>query len=474
MNKSNGFKKIEKVLTDYLIQCRWFRSKAKRIKKIRITENISIGKFQILFLNVHYTDKTSEKYLLPSTKDIFANGMIYDAAYNNNFRKTIFSAILKAQTSKGIYGKIVAYPGKFLKDISIRKSQVLKGEQSNTSFIYGNKLIFKLYRKLEAGTNPDLEVTKFLTENTSFKNTPLFLGAIEYSSPSSQPIVIGLLQGFVPNKGDAFEYTLDSLKKYYCYLAKKSVDTGYLKMVQLLGKRTAEMHLALYSEKYNTSFKPEPFTLKYQHSLFLSMQKLTKDIFCLLQKNQKTLPKKLDIESILKFEPDILKKFRLLAELKISAEKIRIHGDYHLEQVLFTGNDFFIIDFEGEPMRPLTARRAKKSPLVDVAGMLRSFHYALYIQLLKSTIDCEKNKNRIDLWYKCVSNTFLKSYFDSVKNASFIPKDKNQLNILLDAFLLEKVVYELGYELNNRPDWLIIPINGIKNLLDKKPIFCYK
>ncbi|MEW6556895.1 MAG: putative maltokinase [Elusimicrobiota bacterium] len=458
----------ENFLAGYLKKCRWFRSKAKTIKKITLIENIPVGKFRILFLNVHYTDKTSEKYLLPATQDIFANGLIYDAVCDYEFRKTILSAIQKGNTYKGRYGKIVASKGKFLKDTPIIKSQVLKGEQSNTSFIYDDIFIFKLYRKLEAGVNPELEVTKFLTEKTSFRNIAQFEGAIEYIQDTTRlPIVIGLLQGFVQNKGDAFEYTLNSLKKYY---KTKSIDTNYLKMIQLLAKRTAEMHLALYSEKNNPSFKPEPFTLKYQHTLFRSMQKLTKTVFGLLQKNQKKLPKKLAIESILKFEYMILKKFKTLAETKISTEKMRIHGDYHLEQVLFTGTDFFVIDFEGEPMRPLNARRAKKSPLVDVAGMLRSFHYASYIQLMKSSTNWQKNKNWADVWYKCVSETFLKSYFETVKSAPFIPKDKHQRDILLNIFLLEKAVYELGYELNNRPDWLTIPINGIKNLLNLEMI----
>jgi len=150
--------------------------------------------------------------------------------------------------------------------------------------------------------------------------------------------------------------------------------------------------------------------------------------------------------------------------------KIRIHGDYHLGQILFTGNDFVIIDFEGEPARPLSERRLKRSPLRDVAGMIRSFHYAVFNSLFKySSRDMkfiEGIKPWAEIWYKLVAGIFLKSYIDTARNAPFIPNNNEELGTMLRAFLLEKAVYELGYELNNRPNWLIIPIEGINNLLE--------
>jgi len=152
--------------------------------------------------------------------------------------------------------------------------------------------------------------------------------------------------------------------------------------------------------------------------------------------------------------------------------KIRIHGDYHLGQVLFTGNDFVIIDFEGEPARTLSERRIKRSPLRDVAGMIRSFHYAAYASLLKHASvrpeDIPRLETWIGLWYRYVGRTFLKSYLNTAGNASFIPKDREVLNLMLKAYLLEKAIYEIGYELNNRPDWIIIPLRGIKHLLEIK------
>jgi len=516
----------------YLERCRWFRSKARKIQSVKITEDIPIGKnsavAHLLFLEVLYVEGLSETYLLPvsfasksaSEKIIKENpaavisklkcgdadGIIYEGTFDQSFRKNILLMIAKKSSADGSHGKLTAYPGKFLKTFlqpdkfpSLEKSQILKVEQSNTSFLYGDKLIFKLFRKLEEGVNPELEIGKFLTEKTSFRNTPLFAGAIEYGRSGFRPIVIGIVQSFVANYGDAWKYSLDSLERYYeRVLARKTeiqkipsppisileaayiipppqiremAGVDYLEMVRLLGKRTAELHLSLNNETQDPYFTAEPFSALEQHSLYQSQRSLTKKVFETLRKNQKTLPASVGAETskLLNSEKEIIAKFKLLHNKKISAVKLRIHGDYHLGQVLFTGNDFVIIDFEGEPMKSLCERRLKSSPLKDVAGMLRSFHYAAYTALNKNITVKTENISEVEqwavLWYKYVSGSFLRAYLDTVKDIPFVPKDKEELKIMLDAFMLEKAIYELGYELNTRPEWLIIPIKGIKGLL---------
>jgi maltose alpha-D-glucosyltransferase/alpha-amylase len=204
------------------------------------------------------------------------------------------------------------------------------------------------------------------------------------------------------------------------------------------------------------------------------MQALAKKNLILLRKNINNLPdnaKELTSE-ILKHEKAVTGCFAALLKSKISAVKIRIHGDYHLGQVLYTGNDFVIIDFEGEPARTLSERRIKRSPLRDVAGMIRSFHYAAYTSILKYAAvrpeDIPILETWVCLWYRYVGRTFLKSYLDTAGNAPFVPKDREVLNIMLKAYLMEKAIYEIGYELNNRPDWIIIPLRGIKHLLEIK------
>lgn len=191
-----------------------------------------------------------------------------------------------------------------------------------------------------------------------------------------------------------------------------------------------------------------------------------------MRKNLNNLPDNLKglMNEVLNSEKEIMIRFSVLFKRKLSAMKIRIHGDYHLGQVLYTGNDFVIIDFEGEPARTLTERRLRRSPLRDVASMIRSFHYAAHTALLKHASvrpeDIPVLEPWLNLWYKYVGGTFLRSYLNTAGNAPFIPRDKEELNVMLRAYLLEKAVYELGYELNNRPDWVIIPLKGIKHLLD--------
>jgi maltose alpha-D-glucosyltransferase/alpha-amylase len=216
---------------------------------------------------------------------------------------------------------------------------------------------------------------------------------------------------------------------------------------------------------------PEPFSIFYQRSIYQSMRGLTRQVFQLLRKNLKGLPKggAEQAEKILNLENQIIDAFKVLLQRRFAAMKIRIHGDYHLGQVLFTGKDFVIIDFEGEPARPLSERRIKRSPLRDVAGMIRSFHYAAYFTLLKEASirseDIPVLEPWTDLWYRCVSGIFLKGYLDTTRKAVFIPGEKGEMEILLRVFLLEKAVYELGYELNNRPEWVMIPLKGIGDLV---------
>jgi maltose alpha-D-glucosyltransferase/alpha-amylase len=545
----------EEIFPRYLKTCRWFGGKAKTIRQIRIVDDIPMIKdsdvSHALILQVKYTEGAKDLYLLPisfaltrkaeqleefvveglrvrldyewltirakmimedSPKSVVARlyagedeGILYDAAYDSRFHETLLMTILGRRKIKGGQGELIGFQGKKFRRLSEEKepplsSQVLKAEQSNTSILYGDKFYFKLFRNLKEGTNPDQEIIRFLTEKANFPHIPPFAGSMEYRQPGSEPIAIGLLQGFIPNQGDAWTYTKDAMGRYFervlsrikeilevpktplsfyeidlasiPLLLRELIEGHYLEMVALLGKRTGEMHLALSSSAEHPDFSPEPFSMLYQRSVYQSMRGLVRRVLQALRKNIKDLPESLQKEgsSILGSEQKILSRLQEIVGNKLSATKIRIHGDYHLGQVLYTGKDFYIIDFEGEPARELSERRLKRSPLRDVAGMVRSFHYAAYIGLLKEVSirseDIPVLEPWTDLWYRYVSGVFLKSYLDTVGNATFIPEEKKELEIMLKAFLLEKAVYELGYELDNRPEWVIIPLRGLKDLLE--------
>ncbi|MGQ0560739.1 MAG: maltose alpha-D-glucosyltransferase, partial [Gemmatimonadota bacterium] len=304
---------------------------------------------------------------------------------------------------------------------------------------------------------------------------------------------LAVLHTFTPNEGDAWEFTLDALGTFYERAAAREEDPttepvsttlllehahqeppalarelagSYLEDARLIGVRTAELHNVLASDPDDRDFEPEPFTIFYQRSLYQSMRNLTGRIFQQLSRH----PDFADAGSL---QEEVLERFRRLIELKINAIRIRTHGDFHLGQLLFTGKDFAITDFEGEPLHPLSERRLKRSPLRDVAGMIRSFQYAAYAPLIKNEsgiVVRDEDRARLEhwaeAWYAWISARFLAGYFSAVRS-ELLPPTTAELDILLDAYLLEKSIYELGYELNNRPDWLQIPMRGLLELLGK-------
>jgi len=244
----------------------------------------------------------------------------------------------------------------------------------------------------------------------------------------------------------------------------------YFESARLIGERTAELHLALASNLTDPNFYPEPFTTLYQRSIYQSMRNLTSRTFRLMRARLSHLPKPIQetTNKVLEKEQDVYNSFHTLLDGKISAQRLRIHGDFHLGQVLFTGKDFIIIDFEGEPARSLSERRLKRSPLRDVAGMLRSFHYAAYHAIFSKGArpeDIAAMEKWAYYWYFWVSVTFFKSYMKIAGQGNFLPPADSQLTILLRALSLEKAVYEVAYELNNRPNWVPIPLQGILELL---------
>ncbi|HEC99325.1 MAG TPA: maltose alpha-D-glucosyltransferase [Proteobacteria bacterium] len=520
----------KKILPGYLRGCRWFAGKARTIRQVKILESIPISKnadvTQLVLLEVGYTEGTMEIYSLAvsyiqgaKAKQITQEfpqaviaclhigdeeGILCDGIYDQKVRESLLAMIAQRKRIKGKRGELVAFPGREFRSLLSDKallltSQVLKAEQSNTSVLYEDKFFLKLCRRLEEGVNPDLEILRFLTEKTDFSQVPPFAGAIEYRHQGSEPILIGLLQGFVPNQGDAWTYTLDAVREYFERilsrrreirhvpeiptsllgiefsaippLVQELIGGVYFETARLLGKRTAELHLALSSVSGDADFAPEPFSTLYQRSVYQSMRSLARRVLQSLGKNLKRLREGVqkDASAILASEQEILARFQKILPEKISAMKIRIHGDYHLGQVLFTGKDFVIIDFEGEPARTLSERRLKRSPLRDVAGMIRSFHYAAYNALFLDASLRAKDKPLLepwaDLWYHYVSGIFLHSYLETCGEAPFIPHEKGELETLLHAFLLDKAIYELGYELNNRPDWIIIPVRGVQCIL---------
>lgn len=528
--KSKVKTKLEsKILPDYLNSCRWFGGKSRVIQNISVVSNIPIPVKGLstswLTLEVNYNDGLPEVYQLPLAfmpckeedyvKDIPKKGIVctmyigdeegilYDAVYNESFRNQIFANIRSGETVQNGSGELKFYKSEDGDSLGTGEihSKVLNAEQSNTSLIFDQKYFLKLYRKLDSTINPDLEITRYLSEKTDFENSPRFAGAIEYNTGPNNMIVLGMMQDLVPNQGDAWEYTKDSLERFFENVMTKPKEIQleqaegeltspmdyedipesmkgllgviYPERASLLGQRTAEMHNALAARPEVKDFEPEGFSLHYQRSVYSSLQSLTRNSFQNLQKSLKNLPDEIrkEAKEILDMKEDVLKVFRRIYDHKIPVMKIRTHGDYHLGQVLWTGKDFIIIDFEGEPARAFSERRLKRSPLRDVAGMVRSFHYAAYSSIMEPEFEQQRKDGDLEKWaeswYYHITRLFLQGYYENVGEGDFIPRDQEDFKILMETFLLEKAVYELNYELNNRPDWVIIPLRGIKTIIGR-------
>jgi len=526
--------RLEACLPDVLKSRRWFAGKARSIQSVCIVESLPIpcrsSATVLLVILVAYRDGAPETYAFPvaaafgdqaaqiqndipgtivtalkvRTKECEHTGLLYDALWNEDFSMTLLAAIGQGSRFTGESGSLIASStqayGKLIGAGAELKPAVMKAEQSNTSVAYGDLLIMKVYRRLEQGVNPDLEIGRILTM-MNFSHTPPVAGSIEYIHANGETITMALLQGFVHNQGDAWKYTLEAFDQYSARcraqptgredeltlreplleLARKEIPAftrefigPYLESVSKLGQRTAELHLALGNVQHNPDFTPEPFSLDYRRSRYESMCRLASQTCSLLRGRLDDLPS--DTEQgarlVVNSEPQILDRFRDVLELDTGAMRIRCHGDYHLGQVLWTGRDFVISDFEGEPARPLSERRMKHSPIIDVAGMLRSFQYAPYAALSRqpSDIHAAGAPGRLDPWIRFwsgwVSVVFLKAYLAIAGRASFCPGSSAEFQVLFDAYLLEKAVYEIRYELNNRPGWVHIPIRAVLEILE--------
>ncbi len=512
-----------KILQPFMKKCRWFGGKARAISKLSIYKVIPLKVEKdthfLTIIEVHYVQRLPELYFLPmcfapsdslfdkveyTAQSVISRaeiqgktGFILDSSYDRSFRDYLFTSMDRKVRVKDDDGVLEFNSSVFTKlNADKVESKILKADQSNTAIIYNDQYFFKFYRKIEQEINPDLEIIRFLSENTSFRNAPKYAGSMEYRDNEGNTTVLGLLQEKVENQGDSWVMTIDSVGRFYERVMAKAkkekipklinkpaikyeeapeliqefIGRGFYERVARLGQRTAEMHLALASDNTNPSFAPEYFTSNYQRSLYSTLRKLVRDRFKLLEQSIDKLNTETQAlaRRVLAMEDQVLECFSEVYKNRINAIKTRIHGDYHLGQVLFTGKDFIIIDFEGEPGFSFSERRLKKNPLKDVAGMMRSFHYAAFGKIMLNENYREKDIEFLvqwaEQWQHYVSRFYLGAYLERMGLESTL---SDQDEILIRTYLIEKAIYELGYELNGRPDWVNIPLRGIEYLMNR-------
>jgi maltose alpha-D-glucosyltransferase / alpha-amylase len=518
------------LLPTYLLRQRWFGGKARTIERVHLLDygmlQAAAPPLYLVLIEVAYTQGGAETYTLllgistdEAAKTVLqtdptcvlarvrsrqGEGLLHDAV-GTEAAATLLLAQIHEQhhltSAAGEFRAFVtsAYPdvrGPAEEPLAIRRVQ---GEQSNSSIIYGSRLILKFVRRIEAGIHPELDMGRYLTEKAALPFVPPLAGGVTYRRPGAAPMTVALLHGYTRSAGSGWDYTMDLLGRYYeqalgftevplaldmtiqRLLALTEADIPeevriavgtYLVPAENLGQRTAALHLALAQGTSDAAFAPERMTAADLSALAADLRRQADQVLEVLTLQADGFPEPLSAQAhqLVAQRAAIMERLQAVATLTPGMTRIRCHGDYHLGQLLWNENNFVILDFEGEPMRPLAERRRKQSPLKDIAGMLRSLSYAAYAALFAFTRTRPEDMGRLEpwaaYWQHWISVRFVQSYLTTAAGASFIPTERHDLATLLEAFVLDKALYELHYELNNRLDWVRIPLQSTLRLLE--------
>jgi maltose alpha-D-glucosyltransferase/alpha-amylase len=516
-----------RLLPEFLPRQRWFGGKARQIDACEVEDAIRLGpQGGLLIVAVRYGDGDTDRYAVPlaiTLGDTAAElrndrpgaivgnliaggrlGVLHDALLSDPICRTLLNVVREGGQQEGGVGRLVGLPGNAIQETAPPAGgwtvSRIGGEQSNSSIIYGDQLILKVFRRLEPGPNPDSEITRYLTEERSFNGVPAFAGTLEYVVPGAPDSTLALVQRLVANQGDGWSWMVEELGRFYERTMmlpaeatpqpslEGSFDLGARPVAPeveelltvsreaaaALGRRTAAMHLALAHPTDDEVFRPQPLSRKDVARLAADIRGSALSALEQLKVALPRLPNDLvELASqVISQRRAILAQVDRLTGLEPDSVKTRVHGDYHLGQVIRVGQDFVILDFEGEPTRSLAERRAMHSPGKDVAGMLRSFSYAARFALQDNASRGAGQPVRLEpwarLWEYTMSEVFLEAYQRVVGQSKLLPSDPRERGQLLDALLLDKALYELSYELGNRPAWVGVPLEGIVGVLGRR------
>jgi maltose alpha-D-glucosyltransferase/alpha-amylase len=506
------------ILENYIINKRWYGGKASTLKYIEVVEFFKMtskkNTYYGVLLEVNFKEAFFQNYFMPisfmaeeelDTNTIIARvkmngqeGFLVDALHQEDFRKLLFDKIVSSGDKTDV--KVKFHKGEKLTETEYKSSKFMGVEQSNTSIIYNNTLVLKIFRRIYTSTNPDYEISRFLTETMDFKSSPAYTGSINVAL-SEGNITLGMMQELVPNQGDAWHFMLDETDRIFDNLKHKKIKISKLPDIELfkrlkineipheiidwaglsiflrihtLATRTAEMHIALGGDTHDTAFTPTTYNGDYTVWLKNRLTYQFQNRLNILENNLHKLDG-LALELANQFldnKKEIRKLFLDFNWTKMKSERIRIHGDYHLGQVLVNGDDFYILDFEGEPESTIRDRKVKQPPLKDVAGMFRSFHYSIYATIFNNKDKYPYEQKELfqagEILFKYFVGVFLQTYTEVAQAGNLNIGYRKEIDFLLKYCLLEKAVYELGYELNSRPRWAVIPLTGIASIMEFK------
>ncbi len=491
-------------LPRFIARQRWFGGKARAVASVRFQDWARVATagapLFLTIVTVDYEDGSAEQCHVPLTvlsgADAVAaasvpeavvaplpgspSDLICDGVFSEHAMRSVMSAVWTGATFRALRGRIVASPERpppHERPDTPLDIVRLPAVHSNSALAVGGQYLLKLFRRIEPGINPDVEIGRFLERTKARVNTPGLAGSIEYRTDEGAVATLALVQTLVPSRTNAWDAALEELQVYF-HRAGAQLDAkrtpalerelvgGYADAMALLGRRTAELHAALAAAADEPDFSPEPATAAELAASAQREREQACTILDLLERRRDALDADAGFLAgrVLALRGTLLERIDTLWAGMRPYTKTRIHGDYHLGQVLCVGDDFVIIDFEGEPARPLAERRAKQSPLRDVAGMLRSFSYAAEAGL-RAVADLRATRASLAPWARSwealTSESFVQGYLRNAGGAAFVPPDAHQLRQALVLFTLHKALYELQYEMNNRPSWAALPLRGI-------------
>jgi maltose alpha-D-glucosyltransferase / alpha-amylase len=513
-------------LPAFLTDQKWFAGRGKDINSISLRDSIvfrdGAQRFYASVFRIDYVQGDPEDYFIPiafahraAADEIrrthadaiiaevqgAAHGIVYDATISERFGKIFAEAIARDLKLKGDHGELVCEREPAFRELrgQLTSAAVQRTDHSNTTIRYGDVCFMKIFRRTEPGTHPELEMLRFL-HSTGFKHTPSLLGAAEYRR-DGETMSFAVATAFVRDSQNAWQHAFDAVGRYFDRVRALAPDAPmpalngnlfslaggtppddatsligtFVEHARLLGQRTGELHVALATDSGHKDFAPESFTPFYQRSLYQSMRNRAVEVIGALKSSVKNLPEDARelATRVIAQQPLIISRLRAVHEQRIDARRIRLHGDFHLGQVLFTGKDFVLVDFEGAWARPLSERRIKYSPARDVAGMIRSLHYVAHAGLRYqqsignfAPAQAQRAEPYARLWYLCTSSIFLRAHIEALDKTDLLPKSSNELAVLLNAHLIDKALAETGAELNARSERLHIPLRGILDLVE--------
>lgn len=510
------------ILEDYILKKRWYAGKSSTLKYIEVVDHCKLSSekhtYYGVLIQINFSEAFFQDYFIPvsfipgakenlETNTIIApmsfknvEGHLIDALHIEDFRILVFNRIMD-YPEESAHNKVLFHRSETMKPAKYISSGFMGGEQSNTSIIYNDTLVMKFFRRIYTSKNPDYEISRFLTERSNFRNIPAYVGSINLALDNGDTITLALMQDLIENEGDAWKYMLEELKSVFSNLEKKKIKVKKLPDIPLyqrqsinsippeiidfaglnifmkvskLALRTAEMHIALGSDMQDTAFTPTKYNGDYAVWLKNRLIYMFQNRLNTIENNiHKLEGEALELaKEFLDKKKEIREHFLNFNWTRMKSERIRIHGDFHLGQVLVDHDDFYLLDFEGEPESTIQDRKVKQPPLKDVAGMFRSFHYAIYSTIFNNDGSFSTSQEDMfeagEVLYKFMIGVFMETYVHKVQSENLNIGYKQEIEFLLDYCLLEKAIYELGYELNSRPRWTIIPLRGISSILKNK------